>query len=81
MREFKIGSRVFWFEDTRKCEGEVVDIYVNRSGQHIFHIQNGNATDANTLLIQIENGRKLLKSSAEVSLLDEENNTYMTGTE
>ena len=81
MSEFMTGSRVFWFEDTRRCEGEIVDIYVNKSGQHIFHIQNGNATDANTLLIQIEGGRKLLKSTTEVSLVDYEDTNYMTGTE
>lgn len=81
MREFKIGSRVFWIEDTRRCEGEVVDIYVNKSGQHIFHIQNGNAKDSNTLLIQIENGRKILKSTSEVGIASEEESEFRTGTE
>ena len=69
--DFTIGDFVHWFVVETRCEGEIVEIHERQAPKTgIGSFFKKDAEYERVLLIQLENGRKVLKLEKEVMRSD-----------
>ncbi|RYD76926.1 MAG: hypothetical protein EOP53_13835 [Sphingobacteriales bacterium] len=69
---FTMGDFVHWFVGETKCEGEIVEIHIRqaqKTGIGSFFKKDAGQHER-VLLVQLENGRKVLKLEKEVMRSD-----------
>jgi hypothetical protein len=76
MRELIRGDHIYWYIGHSRCEGYIIDIY-RRSPEdrHARPGIEGDLRSHNVLLIQMANGKKVLKLETEV-ILDESKRNF-----
>lgn len=68
MSRATIGDRVSWLLGHTSVEGQIIDIYKKEVSEAEKNTMFVEAAYYNVLLIQLNNGRKVLKREADVSI-------------
>ena len=68
--ELQIGMRVYWYVGPKRCEGRIIDTYNKRAGDEVVSLSN---TRERVLLIELEDGKKVVKLENAVMLQQKQN--------
>jgi hypothetical protein len=68
--DLQIGITVYWYVGPKRCEGRIIDIYNRRPDDEVFPLS---SAKERVLLIEMEDGKKVVKLENAVMVREQQN--------